>query len=92
VAQFQLEIFTQEKRVFDGPVDALTAPGEEGYLGVLAHHAPLLTTLGRGKLTVRVQNKQTEYALAGGFLEVHDNKATVLADKLEEEPSQPQRP
>ena len=84
MADFQIEIYTQEKQVFTGAIDSLVAPGEEGYLGVLAHHAPLLTTLGAGDLTLRHRGQVTQYRVSGGFLEVHANHATILADSLEE--------
>jgi F-type H+-transporting ATPase subunit epsilon len=82
MADYQVEIYTQEKKVYDGPMTAITAPGEEGYFGVLAHHAPLLATLGSGKLTLRHGERITEHHISGGFLEVHDNKAIILADSL----------
>lgn len=82
MADYHVEIYTQEKKVYEGAVTAITAPGEEGYLGVLANHAPLLTTLGEGKLTLRQGTNITEHKISGGFLEVHDNKAIILADSL----------
>lgn len=82
MADFHVQIFTQEKMLFEGEVSSLIAPGAEGYLGVLAHHAPLVTTLGDGTLTLRQDKEVTEYHISGGFLEVHDNQATVLADRL----------
>ncbi len=82
MADFQLQIYTQEKKVFEGTVTSLVAPGEEGYLGVLANHAPLVTNLGNGKLTLRQGDKTIEHAVSGGFLEVHANQAVILADSL----------
>lgn len=82
MADFHVQIFTQEKMLFEGEVSSLVAPGAEGYLGVLAHHAPLVTTLGDGTLTLRQAKEITEYQISGGFLEVHDNQATILADRL----------
>ena len=81
---FQLQIFTQEKKVFEGAVTSITVPGEEGYIGVLAHHAPLVTTLGKGKLKVVSATAEAQYQVSGGFLEVHDNVATLLVDNLVE--------
>jgi F-type H+-transporting ATPase subunit epsilon len=51
---------------------------------VLANHAPLVASLGIGKLTVRRRDETTEYRIEGGFLEVRDNVATLLVDKLVE--------
>jgi F-type H+-transporting ATPase subunit epsilon len=82
MADFKLEIFTQEKKAFSAEVTAITLPGEDGYLGVLAHHAPLITVLGEGRLIVRQGTQISEFHLSGGFLEVHRNKATILTDRL----------
>ena len=81
---FQLNIVTPEKKVFDDDISSIIAPGSQGYLGILAHHAPLITDLVPGKLTVKdKQNKEHIYAISGGFLEVGGNQATILADAIE---------
>lgn len=82
MAEFLLEVYTPEKKQYDEYVSSVQAPGADGYLGVLAHHAPLLTMLGEGKLTIRRGNQTSEFRLSGGFLEVHDNRATILADEF----------
>ena len=51
-ATYELNIVTPEKSVFDGPVSSTTLPGEAGYLGVWAHHAPMVAALIPGVLTV----------------------------------------
>jgi F-type H+-transporting ATPase subunit epsilon len=79
-ATFQLSILTPEKSVFEGPVEYLEVPGSEGYLGVLAHHAALVTALAAGKLTLRRGGKDETLGVSGGFFEVSNNRATVLAD------------
>jgi F-type H+-transporting ATPase subunit epsilon len=82
---FQLTVLTPVRTLLDERVDSLVAPGSEGYLGVLANHAPLLTALIPGKLTVRLAGGATRiFALSGGFLEVSANRATILADAMEE--------
>lgn len=83
MADFRLQIVTPERVVFDGEVTSIIAPGAAGYLGILAHHAPLLTTLKAGKLTVRRGTDVREYSVSGGFLEVRDNVATLLVDSIE---------
>jgi F-type H+-transporting ATPase subunit epsilon len=82
-ALFKLSILTPEKTVFEGDVSYVEAPGTEGYLGVLAHHAALVTALARGTLTVREANgSEARWQVAGGFFEVSNNTATVLADAV----------
>jgi F-type H+-transporting ATPase subunit epsilon len=83
MAEFQLLIYTQAKKVFDGQVVSIVVPAETGYLGVLAHHAPLVAILGTGTLTIKLPGDvEHKVHLAGGFLEVHDNIATLLVDDL----------
>ena len=82
-ATFRLSILTPEKSVFEGEVEYVEVPGSEGYLGVLAHHAALVTSLASGTLTLRRPGGEVEkHAIAGGFFEVSNNRATVLADSL----------
>ena len=78
---FLLRLVTPQKLLLEAEVSALQVPGSEGYLGVLAQHAPLITALQEGKLTVKdPAGRETAYHVTGGFLEVSDNRATVLAD------------
>ena len=82
---FDLTVLTPARSVLEERVESIVAPGSEGYLGVLAHHAPLITALMAGKLKVRTAaGAEQVYALSGGFLEVADNRAVILADSLEE--------
>jgi F-type H+-transporting ATPase subunit epsilon len=81
---FTLAILTPSREEFAGPVTSLVVPGIAGYLGVLAHHAPLITPLAAGHLEMRFPDGRTAlYYVSGGFLEVSRNKAIVLADSLE---------
>ena len=78
---FQFRLVTPQKLLLEAEVSSLQVPGSEGYLGVLAHHAPLITALQEGRLTVKdPSGHATAYHVTGGFLEVSDNRATVLAD------------
>ena len=80
---FALAILTPERKVFEGPVEYLQVPGSQGYLGVLAHHAALVTALAAGTLTVRDTGGHEEcWSVEGGFFEVSNNRATVLADAV----------
>ena len=80
---FHLSVLTPEKSVFDGDVEYVEVPGTEGYLGVLAHHAALVTALAPGTLTVRrAGGSEEKLSVTGGFFEVSNNRATVLADSV----------
>ncbi|MGB7062266.1 MAG: ATP synthase F1 subunit epsilon [Candidatus Zixiibacteriota bacterium] len=81
---YLLTIVTPEKIFYEHEVLSLVAPGSEGYLGVLTDHAPLITALVPGKLTVK-DDKERELILAtsGGFMEVFKNHVTVLAHSVE---------
>lgn len=84
MADYQLQIITQEKKVFDGRVTSMVVPAATGYLGVLAHHAPLVALLGRGELTIRpTAGDELRVQVSGGFLEVRNNLATLLVDSME---------
>ncbi len=81
---YQLIIVTPEEVFFEQEVVSLIAPGSEGYLGVLTDHAPLITALVPGKVTVKDQaGKELIYAVGGGFLEVFKNQVTILAHSIE---------
>ena len=85
MADFKLRVVTPERLAYEDEVTSIVVPGAAGYLGVLAHHAPLLSTLGQGTLTVRKGSEETNYQVHGGFLEFHGNQATVLVDELTEQ-------
>ena len=83
-ATFHVRLLTPEREVFAGEAQHLYARGSLGYLGVLAHHAPLLTSLEPGVMSIRTASGAEEhFVVTGGFLEVSDNRATVLADAAE---------
>lgn len=82
-ATFKLSVLTPERAVYDGVVEYVQVPGSEGYLGVLANHAALVTGLSNGTLTVRKAGGEVEkFEVSGGFFEVSHNEATVLADSV----------
>ena len=83
MAPMRLEIITAERVVYSDDVDVLVAPGVEGELGILPHHAPLMTALKPGEIMVRKDGDETYLAVSGGFLEMMDNKVTILADAAE---------
>lgn len=77
------EIVSQDRTVFQGDVDMVLLPGAGGEMGVLPHHAPVLTTLKFGVVKVRYNNKEDIFAVAGGVAEVQPDLVTVLADAAE---------
>ena len=86
MAQFELQIVSPDRVVFEGQVESIVVPGGDGYLGIMANHAPLLSTLQDGQLTLKGgETASATYNLAGGgFVEVHNNKVVVLAKEVKE--------
>ena len=76
----RLEIVTPERLVYADDVDAVAVPGVEGELGVLPHHAPLITTIGLGELRIRRGGVEEHFAIIGGFLQVRPDKVVVMAE------------
>lgn len=83
MATFRLEVVTAERMVFSDDVNMVVAWGMEGQLGILPHHAPLMTVLRPGDLLIRKDNEEQYLAISGGFLEVRPDKVIVLADACE---------
>lgn len=83
MATFKLEIVTAERMIFSDDVSAVIAWGVEGQLGILPHHAPLMTMLQPGDLLIRKDKEEEYLAISGGFLEVRPDKVIILADACE---------
>jgi F-type H+-transporting ATPase subunit epsilon len=75
-----LEIVTPERLVYQDEVDSVQLPGSEGELGVLPHHAPLVSTLGAGELRLRNGGQEESFAIVGGFLQVLPDRVVVMAE------------
>ena len=75
-----LEIVTPERRVFEGDVDEVIVPGSEGEMGILPHHAPLISLLGQGVLRLEAGDQEEAFAIFGGFLQVRPDRVVVLAE------------
>ena len=75
-----LEIVTPERLAYSDTVDAVKLPGIEGELGVLPHHAPLVSMLGVGELRIRKGGAEESFAIVGGFLQVRPDKVVVMAE------------
>jgi F-type H+-transporting ATPase subunit epsilon len=78
-----VELVTPERILLQAQVDELNVPGELGYLGILPGHTALLTTLGEGELMVRQGATQRFLAVFWGYMEVNDDKVTILAEVAE---------
>jgi F-type H+-transporting ATPase subunit epsilon len=83
MSKIRLDIVTAERAVYSEEVDLVVAPGVEGQLGILPHHAPLVTMLGVGELRVKNGDEEFFLAISGGFLEVRPDRVIVLADAAE---------
>jgi F-type H+-transporting ATPase subunit epsilon len=83
MATTRLDIVTAERVVFSEDVDMVIAPGIEGQLGILPHHAPLMTTLVPGELLVKKGGQEFPLAITGGFIEVRPDRIIILADAAE---------
>ena len=84
MAKLTVEIVTGERVVLsETDVDMVIAPGGDGALGILPHHAPLISTLSHGELRVKKGNKEQSIIVFGGFIEVTPEKVIVLADSAE---------
>jgi len=82
--KLHVSLVTPEKEVFSGEVDQVIAPGSEGEFGVLANHAPLMTTLSEGMVTILNGDQKKMYQVRGGFADVNPEGITILAESAEE--------
>jgi len=78
------EIVSQDRKVFEDDVDIVVLPGTDGEMGILPHHAPLLTTLKYGLIKVRIKEDEQVFTVAGGVAEIQPEIVTVLADAAED--------
>jgi F-type H+-transporting ATPase subunit epsilon len=77
------EIVSQDRMVWEGDADIVVVPGVAGEMGILPDHAPLLSTLKYGILTVRTKGQEEVFTVAGGVIEVQPKLITILADSAE---------
>jgi len=76
-------IVSQDRLVFEGDVDIVILPGVSGEMGILPHHAPLLSILKFGFLKLRYKGREEVFTISGGLAEVQPDRITVLADAAE---------
>lgn len=79
----QVEIVAPDKNLFSGEVDIVTIPGRDGQLGIMGGHAPLISTLDIGEITLNVNGDMEYVAVSGGVVEVRPDKVTILAESAE---------
>jgi F-type H+-transporting ATPase subunit epsilon len=80
----QCDVVSVERIVFSDSVDMVLVPGAEGMLGILPRHAPLMTAIAPGEITIRKAGQEDVYvAVGGGFMEVRPDRVTILADSAE---------
>jgi F-type H+-transporting ATPase subunit epsilon len=77
------EIVSQDRQIYSGDADIVVVPGAEGEMGILPHHAPLLSMLKYGVVRVCYSGKEEQFTVAGGIVEVQPDCVTVMADAAE---------
>lgn len=81
---FRCEIVSQDKKVFVGDATMVVLPGSEGEMGILPHHAPLLTSLKFGVITVKGTHESQFFTVSGGIADVSPDGVIVLANAAED--------
>ncbi|MGI6225637.1 MAG: F0F1 ATP synthase subunit epsilon [Peptococcales bacterium] len=79
----KLEVVTPERKVLSEEISSLIVPAIQGYLGILSNHAPMISGLEPGVVKYKVAGEYKKMAISGGFLEVSDNKVSILANTAE---------
>ena len=75
-----VSVISPERMLFEGAVESVIAPAFDGEVGILEHHAPMMTLLGRGELRLRTGGDTRRFAVEGGFLQVVDNTVRVVTE------------
>ncbi|HXQ29801.1 MAG TPA: hypothetical protein VN848_11085 [Gemmatimonadales bacterium] len=83
----RVTVISPERAMFDGDAEAVVVPAFDGFVGILPHHAPLLTLLGAGTLTVRHEGAHTAFEVDGGFLQVVGDSVRVVVDRTRGAPT-----
>lgn len=85
MSTFNAQILTPEGSLFEGEVSGVQMPGAMGSFEVKANHAPIVSTLEKGNVLVRKADGNVNYTISGGFVEVANNKLTLIAESVVEE-------
>ncbi len=77
----KVSVISPEAILFEGEVDSVVAPAFDGEVGILQHHAPMVTLLGTGELRLKGGGSDRRFAVEGGFLQVVDDQVRVVTEK-----------
>lgn len=77
-----LEIITPDKKIFSGKIDSVQVPGSKGSFAVLEYHAPIISTLEKGRVKVIERGAESFFEINGGTIEVKDNIVIILAESV----------
>ncbi len=77
-----LEIITPDKKVYSGKVTSVQVPGSKGSFAVLEYHAPIISTLEKGKVKIVERGTESFFEISGGVIEVKDNIIIILAESI----------
>jgi len=81
---YQAQLLTPEGSSFEGQVESVRVPGSNGNFQMLHNHAPIVSSLGIGKISIKQEDQKIlNFAVSGGFVEMSDNQLTILAEKAE---------
>jgi len=80
----QLEIITPDKKVYSGKVNLVQVPGTKGLFEVLEYHAPIISTLEKGRIKIVEGSAESLFEIDGGIIEVKNNQAIILAESIKE--------
>jgi F-type H+-transporting ATPase subunit epsilon len=78
-------VISPERTVFQGQAESLVAPAHDGEVGILPKHAPFMTLLGKGTLSIRVGGATRTFRVQGGFLQVVSNTVRIVAEQVQGE-------
>ncbi len=81
----QVLVISPERTVFEGEAESLVAPAFDGEVGILPKHAPFMTLLGRGTLSIRAGGALRSFRVQGGFLQVVSNTVRIVAEQIQGE-------
>ncbi len=80
----KVSVISPEKVLFEGDVDAVTAPAFDGEVGILTSHAPMMTLLGKGTLKLGTDGSAGRFQVEGGCLQVVEDRVRVVTEKATE--------